>query len=208
MDGLELLKKDWNKKNQYNRFNSKELYLMIHKKSSSIVRWILLISIIEFLSWGILSLFINDEEYKKVIKQYGNFEDLMFYLNIIYYSIIILFIYLFYRNYKTINTTDSTQKLIKSIVKTRNTVKYYVLTNLVIIAFILITFFIYFIKYEDSLIQLNDSNPKADLNLLIISFIFIGFILIIISLFWVFYKIIYGRLVKKLTINLKNLNNI
>ena len=50
MDELELLKRDWQKKDkQLPQLSFDDIYKMIWKKSSSIVKWIFLISIIEFL---------------------------------------------------------------------------------------------------------------------------------------------------------------
>ena len=48
MKELDLLKKDWKKNSDsFEQISEKEIYKMIHKKSSSIVKWILIISI-----WG------------------------------------------------------------------------------------------------------------------------------------------------------------
>jgi len=50
MDELELLKRDWRKKGKdLPRLSFDEIYKMIWKKSSSIVKWIFIISVIEFL---------------------------------------------------------------------------------------------------------------------------------------------------------------
>lgn len=54
MDELELLKKDWQKDdNNYPKKSYNEIYKMILKKSSSIVKWIFIISILEFILWEI-----------------------------------------------------------------------------------------------------------------------------------------------------------
>ena len=50
MDELEILKKDWKKnENAFDQVTEKEIYGMLHKRSSSIVKWILITSILEFL---------------------------------------------------------------------------------------------------------------------------------------------------------------
>ena len=49
MDELELLKKDWQKKEKdLPKLSYDDIYKMIWKKSSSFVKWIFYISIIEF----------------------------------------------------------------------------------------------------------------------------------------------------------------
>ena len=56
MDELELLKKDWQKEeNSYPKLTYNEIYKMILKKSSSIVKWIFIISILEFVFWVFIS---------------------------------------------------------------------------------------------------------------------------------------------------------
>jgi len=49
MDELELLKKDWQKNDkEYPKLSYNDIYKMILKKSSSIVKWIFIISLLEF----------------------------------------------------------------------------------------------------------------------------------------------------------------
>ncbi len=52
MDELELLKKDWETSSKnYPELNNEELYKLIYKRSSSIVKWIFIISLLEFAFW-------------------------------------------------------------------------------------------------------------------------------------------------------------
>ena len=52
MDELELLKKDWETSSKnYPELNKEELYKLIYKRSSSIVKWIFIISLLEFAFW-------------------------------------------------------------------------------------------------------------------------------------------------------------
>ena len=63
MDELELLKKDWKKNDaQFKQVSENEIYGMLHKSSSSIVKWIFIISIVEFLILRLmdLSLFFDE----------------------------------------------------------------------------------------------------------------------------------------------------
>ena len=58
MDELELLKKDWQQKDEHlPRLSYDEIHTMIWKKSSSIVKWIFYISIIE------VALFYNRKDF-------------------------------------------------------------------------------------------------------------------------------------------------
>ena len=123
MDELEILKKDWKKnENAFDQVSEKEIYGMLHKRSSSIVKWILIISILEFIVLNGIGFLISDKESAKFSATHP-------YLNIIEninYFILLGFIYLFYKNYKSICVLDSSKKLIKDIVKTRKIVNYYI----------------------------------------------------------------------------------
>ena len=55
MDELELLKKDWKKDHtDFPKLSYNEIYKMILKKSSSIVKWIFIISLLEFAFWSLI----------------------------------------------------------------------------------------------------------------------------------------------------------
>ena len=63
MEELDLLKKHWNKEEvSFEQVSEKQIYKMIHKSSSSIVKWIFIISILEFLLWSLMSFFMKDSE--------------------------------------------------------------------------------------------------------------------------------------------------
>ena len=100
MDKLDLLKKDWNKGHQ--NFSKGDLYKMIHKKSSSIVKFLFYISIGELILWlEINSLqWFYSEDYKNKIETAFGDDSLMYIATIISYAIIILFILLLYRSYQ------------------------------------------------------------------------------------------------------------
>ena len=130
MDELEILKKDWKKnENTFDQVSEKEIYGMLHKRSSSIVKWILIISVLELLLWSGISFLTSDESYSKTLKAY-HLDTIMPVITIINYGVILFFIYLFFKNYKAINTTDTVKQLMQNILKTRKTVQYYVWYNI------------------------------------------------------------------------------
>ena len=99
MKELDLLKKDWQKNSgSFQQISENEIYKMIHKKSSSIVKWILIISIVEVLFWTFSNIFINtDELYQKM-----NHPEIVLALDYITYlnyiiTLIFLFLAAFYR---------------------------------------------------------------------------------------------------------------
>ena len=73
MDELELLKKDWDKsKKNYPNLSKEEIYNLISKRSSSIVKWIFIISVLEFSLWTLLSFSFDgsSEAYEKFFEGY------------------------------------------------------------------------------------------------------------------------------------------
>ena len=207
MKELDLLKKDWQKNNAFEQVSELEIYKMLHQKSSSIVKWIFIISIIEFLLWTFISVFVNTDDYLKNIKH----EELDFYLDaltVFNYGVVLVFIYLFYKNYVTISTTVSTKQLMKDILKTRKTVQCYVWYNLVMAAFgLLFGFYIAFAYNPDGSVLMDKIGNNTKVMIITLG-VFILIIACFLGVFWLFYRLLYGTLLRKLFANYKELKKI
>lgn len=208
MDELDLLKKDWNRKaDSFRQVSEKEIYAMLHKKSSSIVKWILIISILEILLWTGLSFLGNSEEYVASVKISG-FRlamDLITYFN---YGVIFTFICLFYNNFRRISTTASTRQLMKDILRTRKTVNYYVWYNLSMILLMMTIGFAVSFLYNPQLVLLREqTHGDWKVNAIMIAII-VGCLAVFFAVFWLFYRLIYGRLLRRLNANYKELKKI
>ena len=203
MDELDLLKKDWNKGHQ--NFSKGDLYKMIHKKSSSIVKFLFYISIGELILWlGINSLqWFYSEDYKNKIETTFGDDSLMFVATIVSYAIIILFILLLYRSYKKISVTSNIKTLMENILNTRKIIKYYVSYNLIMIFTGLIYGFYVAIHNDPALSEMFAHYTDQQT----MKFIFIIGVVIAVTLIcvWLFYKLIYGLLIKRLNKNYKEL---
>jgi len=136
MDELDLLKKDWQKKgDDLPKLSYNDIYQMIWKKSSSIVKWIFYISIIEF-TLPHLFLLIPSIHKNLAIYEALGLQNFMLVFSVIQYSVIVYFIYKFYIRYREITVLDDSKNLMKKILLTRKTVKNYVLSSLSMILFI------------------------------------------------------------------------
>lgn len=208
MKELDLLKKDWQKSdNSFEQVTEIEIYKMIHKKSSSIVKWILIISILEVLLWTFISVFFNSDDYLKKINHVEliSYFEIMTYFN---YAVILIFIYLFYKNYHLISTTTTTKNLMHDILKTRKTVQYYVWYNLAMLIFSLIVGFIIAFNYNPEIETLRNQIANNNKVMAItIGILFLTTILIF-GLFWLFYRVLYGILLRRLYANYKELKKI
>ena len=208
MKELDLLKKDWKKnENSFEQISETEIYKMIHKKSSSTVKWILIISILEILFWTFSNLFFSTDEMLIKIKH----PEMILYLEILTYFnyvVVLIFVYFFYKSYRTISTIESTKLLMSSILKTRKTVQYYVWYNLAMaVVSSIISFFIAFV-YDPDMAFLRDKLATNGKALIITIGILILVTLAFLGIFWCFYRLLYGTLLRRLYANYKELKKI
>lgn len=131
-------------------------------------------------------------------------------LNFANYVVILWFIYNFYKNYIKISTTVSTKQLMQDILKTRKTVKYYVWYNLGMIVVSLIAGFIIAFAYNPKMNLLkNKIAHETNYHTLCVTLgVILLTIIVIVGLFWLFYRLLYGILLRKLYSNYKELKKI
>lgn len=209
MDELELLKKDWDKKDKtFKKLSSAELYPMLQKRSSSIVKTLFYISIAELIFWIIVNSipYFSSDGYQERLEAIYNNEHVITGLTVFGYAVILLFIYLLFKSYKAISVTDNAKKLMESILRTRKIIKYYVLYNLVM-AFISMALGIYLSIIHDPKLShtVETFNHKQFIA-------FIGIVILVVIVFvvviWLFYRLLYGLLLKRLNQNYKELKKL
>jgi len=197
MDLLDNYKKAWdNQPEDAHKVSSLEIYKMAQSKSSSIVKWIFIIGIAEFVGLNSLYFFIDMGEAMKEYEKLG-IENFVFYSQIAAYIILFYFLAKFYQNYKRISVTASTNTLMKKILKTRKTVRNYVIFNLGYMVLIIMVVSI-------ASINMNFEELNTKQLLLIVLSTLIATLLIL-GLLWLFYQLLYGILLRKLYRNYKEL---
>jgi hypothetical protein len=209
MDQLDKLKEAW-KSQDYSKHkvSTNDIYKMLLAKSTSYVKWIFYISIIEFLVIIALNLLIDNDKYLDLYIQMG-MKNMIQIVTVISYLIMIIFIYLFYKNYRKINVGTDAKTLMKSILNTRKTVKYYIYFNLgfMAVSSAMLLNKIFSSSENTTTYKLKSQIPEAfsDTTLLIIlsasMVLVIGFILLV-------YRIIYGILLRRLKRNYKELEQL
>ncbi len=208
MDELELLKKDWKRReNSFEQVTESEIYKMLHRKSSSLVKWILIVSILEVLFWIVISVLFKTDDSLKAIKPNNVLSvfEIVSYLN---YGVIAGFIYVFYRNYVKISTTASTKTLMQAILRTRKTVQYYVYYNLAILTISIIAGFIMAFSFSSDLDALQQK-MAGDMRYMIFTLvIMVIVVLLAVGVFWLFYRLLYGIMLKRLYANYKEVEKI
>ncbi|MCK5677510.1 MAG: hypothetical protein KAH72_03450 [Flavobacteriaceae bacterium] len=196
MEHLEEFKNVWKKQRESSiKFSENDIYEMVHKRSSSIVKWILILSILEFVLPNIIIFFTDHDTSLKFYEEYDLINIIIIY-TVIHILVIIGFIYFFYKNYKNISAECSIKDLLHNILKTRKTVKNYIYYNISMAAIIGIHIFYMVFNSDEFINKLPNSTNM--MTVWIIALLIFAFVLF---LFWGFYRIIYGYLLKKLKRN-------
>jgi magnesium-transporting ATPase (P-type) len=216
MDELELLKKDWQKKEvEHPKVSYDDIYKMLLTKSSSIVKWIFIISIIEFTLPHLLYLIPSINDGEAVYDNLG-LKTPMLILTVIQYIVIAYFIYQFYRRYKEISVLDNAKKLMSKIIRTRKTVKNYIIFSLIMIVlfFTITTIGIYinddFIhSLELSGQDVSNISLEKLKNIKLIAMLAVAGAGIVLTIgIGAIYFLLYGLLLKKLNGNYKELKKL
>lgn len=211
MEGLDLLKKDWNKREKgFPEFSENDIYGMIHKRSSSIVKWIFIISILEILFWTGIQFLLVDDDYKKIVENYHLSEFLQV-STIVHYAVLVIFIVLFYLNFQNISTGSSVKTLMNNILKTRKIVNYYVWYNIIVMFISMVFVWKNMITYDANLNDVLEKSVSTGSETGFWVGVLITMVLMIAvagGILWLFYRLVYGILLKRLQKNYQELERI
>ncbi len=210
MDELDILKQNWkNQEEDLPRLSYDQIYKMLWKKSSSIVKWIFVISIVELLLSTLLSIGLADGEYWAQMEEL-NLKSFTIGLYIVSYSVTFYFIYRFYVNYRKISATDDAATLMRNIIKTRRTVKTYIAFVLISsgLSAVIVAFFT--IRNHQLVAEVENTSKYTFEMLDWVKFIVVGIVILGVFLcaLWLFYKLIYGILLRRLRSNYKELKKL
>lgn len=212
-DELELLKRDWQRREEsLPRLSYDQIHKMIWKKSSSLVKWIFYISIIEFLAPHLLYLLpsFRDGMSYELARTLGISTQLIG-LTVIQYSVALYFIFLFYKRYREISVLDTTGNLMHRILQTRKAVLHYVLFSLVMILLVF-AIFIEGIFFSNNLIDtLNltapeNTDPSRIKGVVMVIMAVAG--IIFTAVIGGIYYLVYGLIARKLVDNYKTLEKL
>lgn len=210
MDGINLLKREWHlNTSELPKFSYDEIYKMILKKSSSLVKRILYVGIAEFFFWVTLT-FIFSNSHKSITNSLG-MGDILFGVDLINYSVFIVFIVLFYKNYKRVKVTKNCKSLMREILRVRNTVRTFVFINVGIAALTLLGVNMYFYIKKNEFVKLMSHRLESPNSLSQDEFFTVVFSLqiavsiVVIGLLILLYRLIYGIFLRKIIKNYKEL---
>lgn len=211
------LKKSWQEQSVPEVYETSEIEAMLNKSSRNYVKYILWISLAEFLffaSVSIYSVFCSQKSnnFLGMLQRFGvtitpsvdkDFSHLYFSLKILSLAITGFFVVLFYINYKKINIENNLKKFILQIISFKKTVNLFILTNIIVlIAFAMVLVFFSMHVLETQNIHLPDSTIIGTVIGILVS-LSIGLLLILL-----YYRVVYGIIMKRLGRKLKQLQKI
>lgn len=214
---IDQLKKTWQEQDKEQLYNKNQILEMLNLKSRNYVKYILWISMAEFLVFGILtlaySIYGNEtNSLLNLLTKIGlnptqtikaDIAHINFIIKIISLLVTGIFVLIFYKNYSRINIEANLKQFILQIFRFKKTVRYFILTNvLLLVAFNLIIASIVYTYIQQQDLQLQVYNWW----ILVLTTVFTC--IISIALIFIYYKILYGIILKKLSKNLKQLQEI
>lgn len=215
-DDLEDFKSIWQAQKDEKSYDSRQIFIMIHKKSINSVQWLFIISIIELLFGILISLWsyfsgnhlYSEDALKLVGKDALDKLESFSHLGLVGSLIFMGIIYFYYRK---ISSNLSVKGLMDNIIRFRKTVIWFLVIWIALVSAVLTPIY-YQMGKEAYLHQAaNQSIPSEELaktaNGVGWGFTIV-FILIILVCCGLYYLIIYGFFLRRLSKNLKELKKI
>lgn len=214
---LDQLKKSWQEHKVAPKYNSTEIEAMRNKSSRNYVKYIFWISCAEFLvilGMNIYYLFAGEDSqtYINILRKVGvhnsvevqsNFDHLYYVLKIISLILTAVFVVQFYWNYKKITVESNLKKLIVQIIKFKKTVNLFILANI----FLMILYTVALVIFTNWI--LFEQNIALARSTLIGFYAGFGVMMALgVVLIWIYYRVVYGIILKKLGENLLELKKI
>ena len=219
MDNFELdrLKKTWQEHHVPQVYDSNQIMAMLNNKSRTYFKYILWISIAEFLVFILANIYTifysqNNNTFINIIGKLGvkstpeiemNFEHLYLGLKMISLAMTATFVYLFYKNYKKINIESNLKKFILQIIKFKKTVNAFILSNVILLLVftVVLTGFTFYVLDNQNIEMNNNTFWGVVIVLVLMTLVSIGLILL-------YYRVVYGIIMSRLDKNLKQLKAI
>lgn len=204
MEELDYLKKDWEEKSTFPKVEKNEVLTMLRKNSTSILGWIIALCCIEFLFYIAINIFLPHRQFDLLF-----FEILYWVLKIGSYVVAIGFIYLFVRLQRKIQVNKSMAALMESIIKVRKNMYRYINFNINYL------FILMFLVWMNDVVNKNIKYFQQDKGFVYLGTIWVGLLFVLCIggvFFWIqtkivgfimsrYYKIVYGKLITRLTNN-------
>lgn len=201
MKELEDLKHKWAEQDFSQSYSKEEIKSFLQKKSTHSIRWIFYLSIAEFLLYLSFPLlvpnYLDSFDYYKSLNLY-EFSIITTFLG---YVLLLYFMWRFFQNYKNISVANSVKNHLSAILKTRRAVNQYFYFNIAILIVFTIVVLIAALRLDENIIALQEESNSFLMMIFMIGIL----IAIILGLFGLLYYFVYGRFLRPLKKNEKEL---
>ena len=201
MKELEDLKNKWAEQDFSQSYSKEEIKSFLQKKSTHSIRWIFFLSIAEFLLYLSFPLlvpnYLDSFDYYKSLNLY-EFSIVTTFLG---YILLLYFMWRFFQNYKNISVANSVKNHLSAILKTRRAVNQYFYFNIAILIVFTIVVLIAALRLDKNIIALQEESNSFLMMIFMIGIL----IAIILGLFGLLYYFVYGRFLRPLKKNEKEL---
>ena len=201
MKELEELKHQWAKQDFSQNFSKEEIKGFLQKKSTHSIKWIFYLSIAEFIAYLSFPLlvpnYLDSFDYYKSL----NLFEFSILTTLTGYVLLVYFMWRFFKNYKNISVANSITSHLSAILNTRRAVNQYFYFNIVILIIFTVVVLLSALQLDQNMIDLKEEN-----NSLLIMIFIIGLVIaIILGIFGLLYYFVYGRFLRPLKNNEKEL---
>lgn len=214
---IDNLKSTWQNQKVEDAYQQPEIEAMLNKKSRGYVKYILWISIAEFLIFGVItivSLFFkrSESEFSTILARLNiqNQQEVLLSMDKYYWILKLLslimtaiFVILFYQGYKRINVESNVKKFIDQILKFKKTVNAFIICNIAL----LVTFIVGYSIYISVVMGQQSVHLSGPTRIGIITGL-VSAIIFSILLILLYYRLVYGILLKRLSKTMSQLEQI
>jgi len=215
---IDNFKETWQQQGIEPKYNNAEILQMLNRKSRNYVKYILWISIAEFLfilgvsGYYYLNYGNEDNSLIHILEKMNvavtpeivrNLDAFYFIMKIFSIAITLFFVVKFYLNYKKIRVESNLKNFIVQIIGFKKTVNLFILVNILflVITTLILAYFV-FRAISSQNIEMDHSTFTGFVVGLIVSLVFS------VVLIWLYYRLVYGIIMRRLSRNLQQLKEI
>lgn len=201
MKELKDLKNKWAEQDFSHSFSKEDIKGFLQKKSTYSIKWIFYLSIVEFILYLGFPLlvpnYLDSFDYYKSL----NLFEFSIITTALGYVLLLYFMWRFFQNYKKISVANSLKDHLSAILNTRRAVNQYFYFNVAILIVFTIVVLVSALQLDKNMIGFQEENSSILMMVFVIGLV----IAIILGIFGLLYYFVYGRFLRPLKNNEKEL---
>ena len=201
MKELKDLKNKWAEQDFSHSFSKEDIKGFLQKKSTYSIKWIFYLSIVEFILYLGFPLlvpnYLDSFDYYKSL----NLFEFSIVTTALGYFLLLYFMWRFFQNYKKISVANSLKDHLSAILNTRRAVNQYFYFNVAILIVFTIVVLVSALQLDKNMIGFQEENSSILMMVFVIGLV----IAVILGIFGLLYYFVYGRFLRPLKNNEKEL---